>query len=75
MRKSWDDMTHHEKFEAMREDLLRLRALQHELTSELDTAWAAMREARSEIGRMDKEVATIRALSPHLAPRKLSRIG
>jgi len=73
MRNSWERLTYQEKLEDMRQDLFRLRADLHGLRSELDKEWDAMRQMRSEIGRVDKEVGTIRALSPHLAPRKIPR--
>jgi len=73
MRKSWDEMTYNERLERMRQDLLQLRADFYALRSDLEKEWDAMREIRSVIGRVDKEVGTIRALSPHLAPRKIPR--
>jgi len=74
VRKSWEDMTYHQKLENMRQDLLALRADLHGLRSELEKEWEAMRDIRSVIGRVDKEVGTIRALSPHLASRKIPRV-
>jgi hypothetical protein len=74
VRKSWEDMTYHEKLENMRQDLLQLRADLYGLRSELEKEWEAMHDIRSVIGIVDKEVGTIRALSPHLAPRKIPRL-
>jgi len=73
VRKSWEDMTYHEKLENTRQDMLQLRADLYGLRSELEKEWEAMRDVRSLIGRVDKEVGTIRALSPYLAPRKIPR--
>lgn len=73
MPRSWDDLTYHQKFEILRADISSLHTALNALTSELDATWDAMRETRLALGKIDKEVATIRSLSPHLSPRKYSK--
>ncbi len=41
------------------------------LLSELDVTWNAMKETRSELGKINKDVATLRSLWP----QKYSRTG
>jgi hypothetical protein len=67
----WNNMTDSEKLELVRRDMNRIEKTLSALLSELDVTWNAMKETRSELGKINKEVATLRALWP----QKYSRTG
>ena len=69
--KSWDNMTYHDKLEILRREMTRLHAALHAVTCDLDETWDAMRETRSEVDKITKDVATLRSLWP----RRYSRAG
>jgi len=71
MTKSWDNMTYHEKLEILAREMHRLHGALHALTCDLDETWDAMRETRSEVDRITKDVATLKSLWP----RRYSRAG
>jgi hypothetical protein len=80
MAKDWDHLTDYEKLEMMRRDMRRVLADLSALMSDIDEVWDAMRgtwdamsEARSELGKNTKDVATLKALWPY--PKKYSRTG
>jgi hypothetical protein len=64
-------MTDREKLEIVRCDMNRIERTLSALLSELDVTWNAMKETRSELGKISKDVATLRALWP----QKYSRTG
>jgi hypothetical protein len=67
----WNNMTDREMLEIVRRDMNRIEKTLSALLSELDVTWNAMKETRSELGKINKEVATLRALWP----QKYSRTG
>jgi hypothetical protein len=67
----WNRMTDREKMEIVRNDILRIEATLSALLSELDVTWSAMKETRSELGKITKDVATLRSLWP----QRYSRTG
>ena len=67
----WTSMSDREKLEVVRSDVHRLEATLSALLSELDVTWNAMKETRIEIGKITKDVATLRSLWP----QKYSRTG
>jgi hypothetical protein len=71
MNSRWSSMTDREKLEIVRSDVHRLEATLSALLSELDVTWNAMKETRIEIGKITKDVATLRSLWP----QKYSRTG
>jgi hypothetical protein len=62
MPKSWDDMTYHEKLEMLRQDMARVYAAVGELTRDQDQTWEALRGTRSQLGKLSKDVATLKSL-------------
>ncbi|MFZ0524809.1 MAG: hypothetical protein WA776_01695 [Xanthobacteraceae bacterium] len=67
----WNIMTNRERLEIVRSDMHRIEAMLSALLSELDVTWNAMKETRTELGKITKDVATLRSLWP----RKYSRTG
>lgn len=67
----WNRMSDREKLEIVRSDVHRIEATLSALLSELDITWNAMKETRTELGKITKDVATLRSLWP----RKYSRTG
>ncbi len=67
----WNRMSDREKLETVRSDVHRLEATLSALLSELDVTWNAMKETRLELGKITKDVATLRSLWP----QKYSRTG
>ncbi len=64
-------MTDREKLEIVHRDMNRIETTLSALLSELDVTWNAMKETRSELGKLSKDVATLRSLWP----QKYSRTG
>ena len=64
-------MTDREKLEIVRCDMNRIETTLSALLSELDVTWNAMKETRAGSGKINKDVATLRALWP----QKYSRAG
>ena len=64
-------MTDRERLEIVRSDMHRIEATLSALLSELDVTWNAMKETRTELGKITKDVATLRSLWP----QKYSRTG
>jgi hypothetical protein len=73
MAKSWENMSYHEKLEALRQDMVRVHAAVRALTQDQDETWGALKETRSATGKIIKDVATLRALWPY--EKKYSRTG
>jgi len=71
MTTSWNDMTDHEKLEILWRAMAQIHAAQNATTSDLDETWDALRATRSELGKITKDVATLRALWP----KRYSRAG
>jgi hypothetical protein len=67
----WNDMTDREKLESLHRDMQRIEATLSALLSDLDVTWNGMKETRLELGKITKDVATLRALWP----RNYSRTG
>jgi len=67
----WNRMTDRERLEIVRSDMHRIEATLSALLSELDVTWNAMKETRTELGKITKDVATLRSLWP----QKYSRTG
>ena len=67
----WNSMTDREKLEIVHSDMLRIETTLSALLSDLDVTWNAMKETRSELGEITKDVATLRSLWP----QKYSRTG
>jgi len=67
----WNNMTDREKLEVVRRDMNRIETTLSALLSELDVTWNAMKETRSELSKLNKDVATLRSLWP----QKYSRAG
>jgi hypothetical protein len=72
--KSWNDMTYHEKLETLRQDMARIHATVIALTRDQDETWDALKGTRSELGKIAKDVATLKALWPH-PQKKYFRTG
>jgi hypothetical protein len=74
MAKFWDEMTYHQKLEMLRQEMSRVHTFIGSLKRDQDETWEALRATRSEIGKITKDVATIKALWSD--PRKkYSRTG
>jgi len=71
MPKSWDYMTEREKLENLRQAIFQIQSALNVITSDLDEGWEAMRATRTEVAKITKDVATLRALWP----KKYSRTG
>jgi hypothetical protein len=71
MNMHWDNLTDREKLDLVRRDMSRIETTLSALLSELDVTWNAMKETRSELGKINKDVATLRSLWP----QKYSRTG
>jgi hypothetical protein len=64
MNAAWPDMTDHEKLESLQRQMHRLEIMLSALLTDFDATWTGMQETRTELGRINKEVATLRALWP-----------
>ncbi len=71
MNVAWPSMTDHEKLESMQHQMHRLEIMLSALLTDFDATWSGMLETRTELGRINKEVATLRALWP----QKYSKAG
>jgi hypothetical protein len=71
MNMHWDNLTDRQKLDLVRRDMNRIETTLSALLSELDITWNAMKETRSELGKINKDVATLRSLWP----QKYSRTG
>jgi GH18 family chitinase len=65
MASDWDGMSSDEKLEILHRDMVRILAVLNELTYDLDGTWDFMRGAHSELGKINKDVATLKALWPY----------
>jgi hypothetical protein len=73
MALDWDDMTDREKLEVLRGGMARVLATLNALMSDVDETWDAMRGTTSELGKIAKDVGTLKSLWPY--PKKYSRTG
>jgi hypothetical protein len=64
MNMHWDHLTDRQKLDLVRRDMNRIETTLSALLSELDVTWNAMKETRSELGKINKDVATLRSLWP-----------
>lgn len=71
MTKSWDDMTYNQKLEALTRAVQEMHATQIKSISDQNETWEALRALRLEIGKIAKDVATLRSLWP----KNYSRAG
>jgi hypothetical protein len=71
MADEWDDVL--KQIESLKQDMHRIADAIALTASDLDQTWEALRKAQSDLGRLNREVATLRALSPYT--RKYARIG
>ncbi len=71
MTTSWNDMTDDEKLKILGQAMVQIHAAQNALISDLDGTWDALTATRLELGKIAKEVATLRSLWP----KKYSRAG
>jgi hypothetical protein len=60
----WHGMTDREKLDTLHRQMHRIEATLSALLSDLDATWNGMKETRSELGKINKEVATLRSLWP-----------
>ena len=77
-------MTYNEKMETLRGDMVRLRTISGEIAhlqtkinamiSDFGETWEAMRETRSELDKVKKDVGTLKALWPY-PQKKYSKAG
>jgi hypothetical protein len=74
MAKSWDDMTYHEKLELLRQDMARIYAALSARARYEDETWEALKGTRSELGKITKDIATLKALWSY-PQKKYSRTG
>jgi hypothetical protein len=71
MAEGWDDVL--EQIDSLKQDMRRIVDAITLTASDLDQTWEALRKAQSDLGRLNREVATLRALSPYT--RKYARTG
>lgn len=60
----WHQMTDHEKLESLQRQMHRIEIMLSALLTDFDATWAGMQETKAELGRINKEVATLRSLWP-----------
>jgi len=71
MADEWDDLL--SKIESLKQDMRRIVDAVTITAFDLDQTWEALKKAQLDLGRLNKEAATLRALS--LDPRKYTRTG
>jgi septal ring factor EnvC (AmiA/AmiB activator) len=71
MADEWDDVL--KEIESLKQDMHRIVDAITLTASDLDQTWDALEKAQSDLGRLNKQVATLRALSPYT--KKYARIG
>jgi hypothetical protein len=64
MGKPWHKMSPDEKIEILWRAIDRINTVQIALASDMDGTWDALRTTRSELGKITKDVATLRSLWP-----------
>jgi hypothetical protein len=84
MTKTWDSMTYNEKIETLRREMARFRTISGEMAnleakisvmiSDFGETWNAMRDTRSELDKVKKDVGTLKALWPY-PQKKYSKAG
>jgi hypothetical protein len=67
----WDDIL--SKIESLKQDMHRIVDAVTITASDLDLTWEALKKAQLDLGRLNKEAATLRALLPDT--RKYTRTG
>jgi len=60
----WHDLTDREKLESLQRQMHRIEITLSALLADFDATWSGMKETRAELGRINKEVATLRSLWP-----------
>jgi hypothetical protein len=70
MADEWDDVLR--KMESLKQDMRRIVDAVTITASDLDQTWEALKKAQLDLRRLDKEAATLRALSPYT---KYTRTG
>jgi archaellum component FlaC len=73
MANHWENMNHHEKLETLRRGMAQILDAINALSSDIDGTCDAMKGTRSDVGKIAKEVGTLRALWPYT--RKYSQAG
>jgi uncharacterized coiled-coil DUF342 family protein len=67
-------MTYNEKIETLRADMAHLQTKISAMISDFGETWNAMRETRSELDKVKKDVGTLKALWPY-PQKKYSKAG
>jgi len=67
----WHQMSDHEKLESLQRQMHRIEIMLSALLTDFDATWNGMQETRTELGKINKEVATLRSLWP----QKYSKAG
>lgn len=61
----WHQMSDHEKLESLQRQMHRIEIMLSALLTDFDATWTGMQETRTELGKINKEVATLRSLWPN----------
>jgi septal ring factor EnvC (AmiA/AmiB activator) len=71
MADEWDDVL--KEIESLKQEMRRIVDAITMTTSDLDQTWEAVRKAQSDLGRLNKQVATLKVLAPYT--RNYARTG
>ena len=71
MADEWGDVL--KEIESLKQDMHRIADAIALIAADLDETWEAARIAQSDLARLNKQVATLRALSPYT--KKYARTG
>jgi thiamine biosynthesis lipoprotein ApbE len=71
MADDWEDVLG--KIESLKQDMHRIVEAITVTASDLDQTWEALRKAQSDLAKLNREAATLRALSPYA--KKHARMG
>jgi hypothetical protein len=71
MADEWDDVL--KEIESLKQDMHRIAEAIALIAADLDQTWEAARIAQPDLARLNKQVASLRALSPYT--KKYARTG
>jgi len=73
MADDWDDIL--SEIDTLKQEMRRIVDAVTITASDLDQTWEALKKVQLDLGRLNKEAATLKALSPHARKYTRTRIA